>query len=145
MHTAAPLKFHILALPCVYAPATSPTTHHRCTSSHRRPWDSLKLALYIRIYLGKEKEANGCGLYLKNRSLHRQSPRPARGSHVVHKPHVKRKNKPLYFQIQAEHTILVQGQLFLVYNFKRRETKALLFCLGMQIARMSFPVVFSTP
>lgn len=48
------------------------------------------------------------------------------------------------FQIQAEHTALVQGQSFLVYNLKRRETKALLCGLRMQITCMSFPVVFST-
>jgi len=45
--------------------------------------------------------------------------------------------KKPYFQIRTEYTILIQGQLFLVYTLKRRETKALLFCLGMQITRMS--------
>lgn len=74
----------------LYTPDTSPATHRRCTSSRRKPCDFLKLALYIRIYLGKEKDANGCGLDLKDRSIREQSPRPARGFHVVTKPRAKK-------------------------------------------------------
>lgn len=44
-------------------PPSPTTTHHRYTSSHRRPWSCPKLALYTRIYLWEENKANRCGLY----------------------------------------------------------------------------------
>lgn len=139
---------YTFALPCrPPSAAPSPTTHHRCISFRRRPWDSLKLALYIRIYLGKKKEANGSELCLKDRSICRQRPGTARGFQVVHKPHTKKKKKwnlQLFSDWEWIQTLSPRA-ITSCLQLEEKETKALLFCLGMQITCVSFPVVFSTP